>query len=58
MAAYREHITFSTMLGVGYGLGATFALGFTPAQGALAAWLTALGGMLPDLDSESGRPVR
>ncbi|MEZ6050233.1 MAG: metal-dependent hydrolase [Planctomycetaceae bacterium] len=58
MAAYREHITVSTMLGVGYGLGATFALGFTPAQGALAAWLTALGGMLPDLDSESGRPVR
>lgn len=58
MAAYREHITVSTMLGVGYGLGATFALSFTPAQGALAAWLTALGGMLPDLDSESGRPVR
>ncbi len=58
MAAYREHITLSTMLGVGYGLGATFALDFTPAQGALAAWLTALGGMLPDLDSESGRPVR
>lgn len=58
MAAYREHITVSTMLGIGYGLGATFALGFTPAQGALAAWLTALGGMLPDLDSETGRPVR
>ncbi|MGD9855211.1 MAG: metal-dependent hydrolase [Planctomycetaceae bacterium] len=58
MAAYREHITVSTMLGVGYGLGATFVLQFTPAQGALAAWLTALGGMLPDLDSESGRPVR
>ncbi|MCA9073729.1 MAG: metal-dependent hydrolase [Planctomycetaceae bacterium] len=58
MAAYREHITVSTMLGIGYGLGATFALDFTPAQGALAAWLTALGGMLPDLDSETGRPVR
>jgi len=57
MAAYREHITVSTMLGIGYGLGATFALDFTPAQGALAAWLTALGGMLPDLDSESGRPA-
>ena len=58
MAAYREHITVSTILGLGYGAGATFALGFTPTQGALAAWLTALGGMLPDLDSESGRPVR
>lgn len=58
MAAYREHITVSSLLGAGYGLGATLALGFTPIQGALAAWLTALGGMLPDLDSESGRPVR
>jgi hypothetical protein len=58
MAAYREHITVSTLLGAGYGLGATFVLGFTPIQGALAAWLTALGGMLPDLDSDSGRPVR
>jgi hypothetical protein len=58
MAAYREHITVSTLLGAGYGLGAIFALGFTPIQGALAAWLTALGGMLPDLDSDSGRPVR
>ncbi|MBX3437597.1 MAG: metal-dependent hydrolase [Planctomycetaceae bacterium] len=58
MAAYREHITVSTILGAGYGLGATLALGFTPAQGALAGWFTALGGMLPDLDSETGRPVR
>lgn len=58
MAAYREHITVSSMLGVGYGLGATLAFGFTPAEGIFAAWLTGIGGMLPDLDSESGRPVR
>ncbi len=58
MAAYREHITFSTLLGAGYGLSAALLLGFTPTQGALAGWLTAMGGMLPDLDSDSGRPVR
>lgn len=58
MAAYREHITVSTLLGVTYGTGAWLALGFSPVQGAMAGWLTALGGMLPDLDSESGRPVR
>lgn len=58
MAGYREHISVSTLLGVGYGAGATFALGFTPAQGALAGFLTAFGGMLPDLDSETGKPVR
>lgn len=58
MAAYREHITVSSMLGLGYGAGAALAFGFTPVQGIFAAWLTGIGGMLPDLDSESGRPVR
>ena len=58
MAAYREHITVSGMLGAGVGLASTFAFGFTPVQGMLAGWLTAIGGILPDLDSESGRPVR
>ena len=58
MAAYREHITVSGMLGAGVGLVSTFAFGFTPVQGILAGWLTAIGGILPDLDSESGRPVR
>ena len=58
MAAYREHVSVSSLLGLGVGAGAYFALGFTPIQGALAGWLTALGGMLPDLDSQTGRPVR
>lgn len=58
MAGYREHISVSGILGVGYGAGATFALGFTPVQGALAGLLTWVAGMLPDLDSQSGKPVR
>lgn len=58
MAAYREHIAVSGMLGLGMGVASTFVLGFTPVQGILAGWLTAIGGILPDLDSESGRPVR
>ena len=45
-------------MGVGYGIGAVLAFGFTPVQGALAAFLTWIAGMLPDLDSESGKPVR
>ena len=40
------------------GVAATLAFGFTPVQGIFAAWLTGIGGMLPDLDSQSGRPVR
>jgi hypothetical protein len=58
MAAYREHITVSFGLGVGVAVGSTIWLGFTPAQGILAGCLTGIGGMLPDLDSQSGRPVR
>ncbi|MBX3443341.1 MAG: metal-dependent hydrolase [Planctomyces sp.] len=58
MAAFREHITFSSLLGIGYGIASCTVLGFTPTQGALAGWLTGIAGMLPDLDSESGRPKR
>ncbi|MFQ5733751.1 MAG: metal-dependent hydrolase, partial [Planctomycetaceae bacterium] len=58
MAGYREHVSISGLLGAVYGGGATFALGFTPVQGALAAVFTWVSGMLPDLDSQSGKPVR
>ncbi|REJ86013.1 MAG: metal-dependent hydrolase [Planctomycetota bacterium] len=58
MAAYREHISVSGMLGAGVALVSTLGFGYTPVQGLLAGWLTAIGGILPDLDSESGRPVR
>lgn len=58
MAGYREHISVSGLLGVGYGAAATFALGFSPVQGTLAGVLTWVAGMLPDLDSESGKPIR
>lgn len=56
MASFQEHVGFSGMLGVGYGLAATFLLGFTPTQGALAGYLAGVGGMLPDLDAPSGKP--
>lgn len=58
MAAYREHISVSGLLGVAYGLLATFALGFTPVQAGLCGTLTWVAGMLPDLDSQTGKPVR
>lgn len=58
MAAYREHITVSGMLGGAYACGAIFALGFSITQGIVAAILTWIAGMLPDMDSPSGRPIR
>ena len=57
MAAYREHLTTSCLLGIGVAA-AAIATGFTPVQGVLAGTITGIGGILPDLDSESGRPVR
>ncbi|MDA1012918.1 MAG: metal-dependent hydrolase [Planctomycetota bacterium] len=58
MAGYREHISVSGLLGIGYGVIATLALDFSIEQSVLAACLAWVGGMLPDLDSETGKPVQ
>ena len=58
MAAYREHITVSGFLGVAYGAGAVFVFDFSVTQAMVAGILTWVSGMLPDMDSESGKPVR
>jgi hypothetical protein len=58
VANYQTHITVSGALGAGYGVAAVYAAGFSPVHAALAGCLTGIAGMLPDLDSESGRPVR
>lgn len=58
MAGFRMHISVSTALGVGVGAAAVQPLGFGTDAAILAAGLTAVGGMLPDLDSDSGIPIR
>lgn len=58
MAGYRQHIGFSGLLGLAYGAGATWMFGFTPVEGTLAFMATWFAGMLPDIDSQSGRPVQ
>jgi len=58
MADYRTHLRASSGVGVVYGVGLWAAAGFSPVQGCLAAALTGLAGMLPDIDSGSGRPAR
>jgi membrane-bound metal-dependent hydrolase YbcI (DUF457 family) len=57
MASWRGHLSLSATLGVGYGA-ALFSQGVDPATCVLAAGVTALGGLMPDLDSDSGKPVR
>lgn len=57
MADFRTHIGWSTVVGIGYGV-------YGHWQGApletcvLAGGLCSVAGMLPDLDSDSGRPAR
>src|SRR5437879_2071056 len=58
MASYRGHLTFSAGLGLAYGAAGLFGLRHDWGVAALAAGLTAAGGLLPDLDSDSGVPVR
>ena len=58
MAGYREHITVSGLLGVAYAGAATFMFGYSLVQSTTAAILTWVSVMLPDLDSESGKPIR
>jgi hypothetical protein len=58
MASYRGHLAFSTALGVGYGALAVWHRHVDWGPAVLGGGLTAVGGMLPDLDSDSGVPVR
>ena len=57
MAAFKQHIEFSSFLGIGYAATlSSMGMGWT--HSVLAGGLCGLAGMLPDLDSDSGRPVR
>jgi len=56
MAAFKQHITVSTTLGAAYTASLIY-LGTEWSLAALGGVLCGIGGMLPDLDSDSGRPV-
>lgn len=57
MAGFKTHITTSCTLGVAYG---TFGVyhGLPIESAAVAGTLCGIGGMLPDIDSDSGVPLR
>jgi hypothetical protein len=57
MAGFQTHITVSTVTGVAYGLWG-WQCGAPDETCILAACLCSVSGMLPDLDSDSGRPVQ
>lgn len=57
MAGFQTHITVSTACGVGIA-GAGFAFGMHPATCVLTGTLCSVAGMLPDIDSDTGVPLR
>ncbi len=58
MAGFKTHITTSTVIGAGYAVAGHLFLGATVPTSLLAGGLCSVSGMLPDLDSDSGVPVR
>jgi hypothetical protein len=57
MAGFETHLTVSTVTGIGYGLWG-WQCGAPIETCILAGGLCSVSGMLPDLDSDSGRPVQ
>jgi hypothetical protein len=58
MANFFGHISTSSTLGVAVGAAGFWYFQYDWGTACLAGGLTAIGGMLPDLDSDSGIPVR
>jgi hypothetical protein len=58
MPGFKTHITFSSLLGVGYAGAAYGAYGVPLPTAILAGGLCSISGMLPDIDSDSGVPHR
>lgn len=58
MADFKTHMVGSTLAGAAYGYWGSFYQGITVESSLLAAGLCSVAGMLPDLDSGSGVPLR
>ena len=58
MPGFRAHITASSIIGASYGAAAWYLGGMPPTTAALGAGVCAVSGMLPDLDSGPGAPLR
>lgn len=58
MADFKTHLTASTVLGVAYGGAAAVMYEVPLPTAVLAAGLCGVSGMLPDIDSGPGRPVK
>lgn len=57
MAGFKTHITTSCLLGMGY-TGTGLYMGLPVESSLIAGGMCGIGGMLPDIDSDSGIPFR
>lgn len=58
MAGFHTHVATSTALGVAYGTAGYLYFDMPATTSTLAAVLCGMGGMIPDLDGDTGVPVR
>lgn len=58
MANYRTHVSTSVMLGAAYGAVGHVSYGMPAPSAAIAAGLVAIGGILPDMDSDNAVVLR
>ncbi len=58
LADFKTHITGSTIVGVAYGYWGITSQSMSIENGLIAGGLCSVAGMLPDLDSDSGIPLR
>ena len=58
MAGFRMHVSTSTLLGVGYAGVLSLGYGVPPETAVVAGAMCGFSGMLPDLDSDFGVPLR
>ena len=58
MAGFKTHISTSTVVGIGYGVAGFALYEISIPVAMVSAGLCSVAGILPDLDSDSGKPVR
>ncbi len=58
MAGFKTHISVSTVAGIGYATAGYFLLDVPPPTAIVSAGFCAIAGILPDVDSDSGKPVQ
>ena len=58
VADFKTHISVSTLAGIAYGYWGVTSQSMSLETGILAGGLCSVSGMLPDLDSDSGIPLR